>query len=328
MLTRFAIDPNSLVTSLSADLQSKEDRILDFLEFWESHGVLVDSEGTNGTVSLGEMLLRHDFLDVNLRDLLSNAYEDATRFRQDTEGCRVDWASIDNPDMLKNYENTFELALLEGRHATNLGLGKDDTNRFCVHCGEIEVSEWRFTKRACQVSQAISDSRTPMPLDRSASQIWRERFQRYAQYSQHVVLVDRYAAEFEGANLNSSLVNMFCFLNTDSYQCTITILTTMDNRLKTARNIERALERVKRENQLDNLRKVAVYLYQPHRKFPRDRWLSFNRTTFMLHGVSALSPTNRKPGEQCVLLDPIAAEKYRKITEDLRKQNDDFCQIT
>ena len=102
-----------------------------------------------------------------------------------------DWEKIQSADDLAQHSGKFEVALLEETRAEVLGIGVDKTKKF------DEIEGVRFANHSLWPARFERD---PFYIKEGSDRkdIWEKNFYRLAEFSQEIVIVDRYAVQEPG----------------------------------------------------------------------------------------------------------------------------------
>ena len=303
MLLKFAIEPSafdvSRLPSQSLDDYKKDRKaeILRVLRFWRCHGMLMDSGGR-----LGDMLLQTgpqgpQLLPV-VRELLMSGYKQYGVI----SGADIDWESINSTNAMGAVgEDPFgiEVAFLEETRADAVWR-TGETDEFCSHCGEVEVTLLKHVNEACKIQHAANVAQAAIPPDQTATEIWAERFRSYAKYARKVVVVDRNAVR----NLNGrgGLFPLLHFLDEDCRKTNVEIYATSkypgDLPSDTKENLEPFVEGLNR----GGVRRVDAYLFPDDGRVKHGRYLRFDDRLFVLDdGIEVLGRGARSDPSACIL---------------------------
>ena len=102
-----------------------------------------------------------------------------------------DWEKIQSDDDLAHHSGKFEVVLLEETRAEVLGVGVGETKNF------DEIEGVRFANHSLWPARFERD---PFYIQRGSERkdIWEKNFRRLAEFSQEIVIVDRYAVQEPG----------------------------------------------------------------------------------------------------------------------------------
>ena len=228
MLLQFIIEPEAFHGFTSRENAEWRASLLDFMSFWRSHGVLVlpsdfdpEKTGLQGQRlnDFKSLIINESFLQYRRRKLSKNE--------------SPNWASVQSWNDIKQYVGRFDLALLERVRAACLDL---DDDSMCAHSKDdppvpIEIGRWNLVNHACEVRKLTDRAQAPVRQTEPPTQIWAERFQKYAAYSNTISVIDLYAAR------NRNLESLSTFLK---------------NLITRGRGPSKAIQRVKIFSTYDN----------------------------------------------------------------------------
>ena len=185
MLVKFAVEPDALEVEISA--------ISTLLNCWEAHGVLETLDSTDKTIGNQIKNLKDIFKD-RWQNALKKKAETNAKFSRAFKKCRyidVNWANVEALGDLDDYQNKFDIALMEEVRAHTIGIDEDNPVVYRA-TADIEAT----ILRNVHLSQKIKNVEDLAQSNLSKGQtIQHERFQPLAMYSKEVVIVDRYAFE-------------------------------------------------------------------------------------------------------------------------------------
>ena len=188
MLVKFALELDAIDGNVR-----KQD--LEFLmETWEDFGILVhptfkdiENAKEKSRTPKARKLWIDTWTFVRKKNL-------SLRFQPLNEGS-FDWKKIQSDDDLAQHSGKFEVALLEETRAEVLGIGDGETKKF----DEIEGVRfadyplWRAEFQKASLPRIASLTYIASGSDRE--DIWEKYFRRLAEFSQEIVIVDRYAVQ-------------------------------------------------------------------------------------------------------------------------------------
>ena len=183
MLVKFVLELDAIIYG---NVKPADIRL--FFDTWKEYGILVHP-------SRKEILSRNESEDLGkVWTVTWKKYQAELQYRSLNEGS-FDWEKIQSDDDLAQHSGKFEVALLEESHAKELGIGDGETKNF----GEIEgfIFEdhdlWRAEFQKTSLPRIASLTYIASGSDRE--DIWEKYFRRLAEFSQEIVIVDRYAVQ-------------------------------------------------------------------------------------------------------------------------------------
>ena len=312
MIAKFAIDPEAIrhdpLPPRDKNLATKN-----LLEFWRSHGFLVNYADLDRTLSTLPDSIRNA-----LRIAVSGDPNGRLYRRQGSQRIAIDW---ENTDRATLGDSKIEIVLPRAQLASDLGLSRDAP---CCRCGNAEVTLWHLVNQTCEMAGHVrarireSAVSIDIPLDQTAEELWGQRFQSYAEYpGSEVVLADPYAVRGldEPRRGTPGLISLLNFLARDTKNCTFTIYSTYlpntnphsgkgnsYNQIEDGiiQNLIRAVGQLRGNGILQ----IEVYLL-PDRTF-HNRRMRFNFNGFSIgDGIDILEPLRRRVMDTptCALMD-------------------------
>ena len=183
---KFAIEPDALEAEIS--------EISTLLNCWEAHGVLEKLDSTDKTIGNKIKNLKDKFKDKWQNALKKKAGTNA-KFLHAFKKCRyidVNWASVKALEDLDEYQNKFDIALMEEVRAYELGIDEDSPVVYRA-AADIEATILRNVHLSQKIKNMEDLAQSNLSNGQTIQHIWEERFQPLAMYSKEVVIVDRYA---------------------------------------------------------------------------------------------------------------------------------------
>ena len=193
------------------------------------------------------------------------------------DGISIDWAQVDSSDALAAFESEFEVAILEDGRAADLGI-PDGESRYS---GQVEGIRLWDVDVSANFSQSQSLSTTAISRGEPVGDVWTERFQRIAEFSREVIVVDQYATRDNNIGGVCRLLN---FLDRDAQGCSVTVYSSIDSFSKGAGFTEGQIRSQVSTLNGKGIKSVQVHLYQEadFRKYAHDRHIRFDRSVFRI----------------------------------------------
>ena len=188
MLVKFAVEPDALEAEISA--------ISTLLNCWEAHGVLETLDSTDKTIGNQIKNLKDTFKDRWQNALKKKAGTNA-KFSRAFKKCGyidVNWANVEALGDFDDYQNKFDIALMEEVRAYTLGIDEDSPVVYRA-TADIEATILRNVHLSQKIKNVEDLAQSNLSKGQTIQHIWEERFQPLAMYSKEVVIVDRYAFE-------------------------------------------------------------------------------------------------------------------------------------
>ena len=251
MLVKFALEPDAIDNSTT---QACNNRLL---AEWERFGILVYPD-------LQAVTQRISDLDPGAQRRWQGTWTRVLRYpyrfrRSLSLDESFAFSNITEPHQLAQRDE-FELAVLEETRALELDIPEGEGKFF----GDVEGI------RLCEIDQSEKfqhsrrRSEEIVRIGKSIEDLWQERFLRFAQYSQNVVIFDRFAVR-DDANQNiSGLFRLIDFLDRDASDCNITIYSSPDpniNQQVATESIESSLQSKCDGLNGSGIRNVEVHLF-------------------------------------------------------------------
>lgn len=210
MLIRFSVEPSSL-------LELKDHAIFDTMLniFWIPFGILVDF------ASEASIRDSNSSFSDELETLFKSYHSDGWPLWVYAD--KILWDDIMSPSDMASYQDRIQLALVEETRAM-VALQIPESDRiYSRYCGDVEAIRFRHIPLSKELANAIHRSDENIPIHQPISELWKERFQILARYSEQVTIVDRFALK----NFHSGhpeLINLLELLQSDvKTPCRITI---------------------------------------------------------------------------------------------------------
>ena len=309
MLVKFALEPDAIDNSTT---QACNNRLI---QAWERFGVLVYPNPRDSFIKAIIANLRQG-PQRRWQRTWAQVLRHPRRFRYSSEFDADDFAfsDIEGPrDLAQRHE--FEVAVLEETRALELDILDGDGKFF----GNVEgvklcdVDQSQKFQLSYQLSQEI------IRINKPVDDLWQERFQRFAEYSQNIVIFDRFAVR-DDANQNiSGLFRLIDLLDRDARGCNITIYSSPDPNI----NQQAAVESIRNNLQSKSgglngsgIRSVEVRLFLDRifRVPGHDRHIRFDDNIFSIGiGVELFRYGNVRQAMYCTqtVLD-INRPEYRE----------------
>ena len=277
MLLKFALEPDAIDNSTT---QACNNRLI---QVWEQFGVLVHPNPR----------------DASIAAIIANLHQEPKRRWQRTwaqvlrfphryryspvlGGGEFTFSDISEPSDLAQVDE-FEVAILEETRALELDMPDGEGKLF----GDVEgirlcdVDQSQKFQHSHQLSQEI------IRINKPVNDLWKERFQRFAEYSQNVVIFDRYAVRDDNNQNIQGLFRLLDFLDRDANGCNVVIYSSPDpsrNAASEVESIRNALESKAAELNNGGIKSLEVRLFRDDR-FRRpghDRHIRFDDNVFSI----------------------------------------------
>ena len=182
MLVKFALELDAIDGNVSWDVLNT------LMQKWEKNGILVHptlkdlAKVMNVSKKLGHPDARKRWITM-----WSTVGKGDTSLRlQPLSEDSFDWEKIQSADDLAQHSGKFEVALLEETRAEVLGIGYGETKKF------DEIEGVRFANHSLWPARFEIN---PFHIEGGSERkdIWEKHFQRLAEFSQNIVIFDRYA---------------------------------------------------------------------------------------------------------------------------------------
>ena len=224
------------------------------------------------------------------------------RYSPPYDGSGFAFSDIQEPgDLARHHE--FEVAVLEETRALELAIPEGEGKLF----GEVEgvrlcdIDESQKFQRSSQLSQEL------VRIDKSVKVLWQERFQRFAEHSQNVVIFDRFAVRDDGNQNIQGLFKLLDFLDKYANGCEIVIYSSLATATPNSIKAEVDSIKTKLESKIDGLnsngiKSVEVHLFHDDtfRRPGHDRYIRFNDNIFSIGiGVELFRHPSVKQAMDC-----------------------------
>lgn len=222
MIIRFAVDPEALaMQSFPAPLRrSLHDNML---RLWSRLGVLVHS-GKSFEQSQLSAAIRE--LPQDVRKMWLAAIKQ-NRIQQGPPN----WSgvtSLEAPEDLGASTKNIDVLCLDEVRAALLGLPEEQES-IQLSSSNLELVRFDCVNRANVFLQAEELANEPIEKDTKILEVWRQRFDRLARLSRHIVLMDRFALEsaHKRGDPHSGLRRFLMELNKSANTCGVVIYTSV-----------------------------------------------------------------------------------------------------
>ena len=349
---RFTMDLLEILDEALSNQQRAKRALNSLCDFWEAHGVFYGNFSQmkqEAIEKLDQLPKRSSGVKVMRNAVLELKIDKSRQFLKARQPYDLLLGDINDCVEMASHSDKFRLAVLTDRQAGTFvtNVNSDD---YCRHCEDVvEVISWEFIEEACRVKEAMEEVEKAriaaevnrllsvkieevasewirlVPVGASAQSRWEMFFREYAREASRITLVDQYVGKDKDSIQDAEDIdNFLTFLNDDFSHSenpnrSITIYTTCPkNRKEDYRGILSDIVRDK-VNLKDN---VTVYIFNPfydssaEKRFPRERWVGFDDTRLMCHGIDFLSYARQ--GEAVILLPGGVAQNLREIERKLR----------
>ncbi len=278
MLVKFALEPDAIDNSTT---QACNNRLI---QGWERFGVLVYPNPRDA--SIRTKIAR---LGQGAQRRWQRTWAQVLRYPRRYRYCPLPddsdfaFSDIQEPGDLAQQDELFEVAVLEETRALELDIPEGEGKLF----GEVEgvrlceIDQAQKFQRSSQLSQEI------VRINKSVEILWQERFQRFAEYSQNVVIFDRYAVRDDNNQNIQGLFKLLDFLDRDANGCNIVIYSSPDPDKVESTEVDSI--KAKLESKIDGLnsngiKSVEARLFRDYRfRLPgHDRHIRFNDNIFSI----------------------------------------------
>ena len=218
---KFAVEPDALEAEISA--------ISTLLNCWEAHGVLETLDSTDKTIGNQIKNLKDTFKDRWQNALKKKAGTNA-KFSRAFKKCGyidVNWANVEALGDFDDYQNKFDIALMEEVRAYTLGIDEDSPVVYRA-TADIEATILRNVHLSQKIKNVEDLAQSNLSKGQTIQHIWEERFQPLAMYSKEVIIVDRYAFEYIDTQSNG-LFKLLELFDSKSSVSSITIYSYRSN---------------------------------------------------------------------------------------------------
>lgn len=326
MLVRFNIDFENVVSDIGQSPAYADAWLQDFYEFWQCHGILSECS-EDSCFEAAEQLMDSELSDrVVVQALIHALIEDNTELhRRVIFGSDMNFGDILSCGDLVSYQRRLTLLLLGEKQVAEL---RTCESMACVHCKEIEIIPWQYSRSSCVVRNIPRD--WTIPVGYTGRQIWNERFHSYVRFANEIVLVDLYTIDEH--NL-PALAKFLKWTSDAAHQVRkpdVKIFTTVKNLSpKTIKDVNASFLNYYVEKY--RLNSVTFFVFDRNDtrlKLPNsmsiDRWVRFGEIiTFKLHGIRILEE-QVTPGENCDLQNLDVSEKLIAIENSWDRRKDKY----
>ena len=314
MLVKFAIEPESVDNFTT---QACANRLM---TVWERFGILVypDLNTISNQIKQLPPGMSRRLWEVAWRRVMRNRHHYRHFYAIEDE---FTFSSINEPHQLGRHRE-FELAVLEETRALELDIPEGEGRLFDgvegIRLCEIDQSE--------KFQHSLQRSQELVRINKSVEDLWQERFQRFAEYSQNIVIFDRFAVR-DDANQNiSGLFRLIDLLDRDAGGCNITIYSSPDPNINERAAIESARNNLQskfsglNDNGITSV-EVRLFLDRVFRLPGHDRHIRFDDNIFSIGiGVELFRYGNVRQAMHCAqtVLD-LDKPEYRERRLDRDK---------
>ena len=269
MLVKFAIEVDAIDNSASAPAHVKR-----LLKQWAYCGVLVYPPVRDVAIQR-----RLDGLDQKTRKVWREAWRQVLKSKMNMyrsspmdEG-DFTWDHIMKCEDLAGYDELFEVAILEEVRAAELDIPEGESK----YCHDVEVVRLPDLDMSVEFERSESRGTDRIRINKPVENLWRERFQRLAEHSHEIVIVDSYALRDNDIPGTARLLGL---LDRDSRGCEVTLYASPRTELpEDTESIRRKLLCTARQFNEGGIRSLAVRLHpeDDFRLYAHDRHIRFDR---------------------------------------------------
>ena len=178
MLINFNIDIDALIADIEANPGFADIWLMELWDFWQAHGIFCGGKTDNVSDQAERLLdstLAHKApVSTIIQALIDNDVELNRRIKEDVD---VSFRNVNNCSDLSEFRTHSVLTLMGGAQVTAM---KEDKEKFCIHCSDVEVVPWQYARNACLLEEF--PRHFIIPEDWNGRQIWNARFQKYIPY--------------------------------------------------------------------------------------------------------------------------------------------------
>lgn len=323
MLLKFALEPDAVDNSTT---QACNNRLI---QVWERFGVLVYPNPRDASIKDKIANLRQG-PQRRWQRTWAQVLRHPHRYRYSPMSGSGEFAfsNIFEPSDLAQVAG-FEVAVLEETRALELDILEGEGKII----GDIEgirlcdVDQSQEFQHSYQLSQEI------VRINKPVNDLWQERFQRFAEYSQNVVIFDRYAVRDDNNQNIQGLFRLLDFLDRDANGCNIVIYSSPDPSRNVAAEVDSIKSKLEsKAAELNNgrIKSLQVRLFRDD-KFRRpghDRHLRFNDNIFVIGiGTELFRHSSVDQATDCgqTVLEPNKPEyRTRRLDNDSDGKIADF----
>ena len=291
MVVRFAIEPDALLEDSYYSPRDMKNHHKRLIRLWEQYGLLLDpGKGPDSVTSIFDS---HAFRRV--RAIWQEAWKTKNRCRRaKTEGDNhIRWDNLNSEADLARYEHLIELALVETyRGIVCLGIPEEDeddrgNNLYSNFCGAVEAAFFKFPEESHSFQDIMNLSKkTVLPAGQQRGKMWSTWFQKLAQKSKEVVIIDRYGFSKHGLR---GICWALDSLRGSMSEGNVSIFSSNPSTLAGSSASEsEILNRIGTvlAGEPGKLKTVTVFLLA-NREMTKDRFIRFDECAFSIgHGVS------------------------------------------
>ncbi len=277
MLIKFAIEPDAIDNSTTQACNKR------LIQVWERFGVLVYPDPRDDAIRARVAKLRQG-PQSRWQRTWEQVLKHPRRYRYSpmSGGGEFDFSDIEEPHDLAQVDE-FELAVLEETRALELDIPEGEGKLF----GDVEGV------RLCEIDQSqkfeYSNRRSQelVRINKPVEILWQERFQRFAAFSQSVVIFDRYGVRDDNNQNIDGLLRLLDFIDRDSNGCNVTIYSSPDpgrnasEEASTIRNKLASKGNELRDNGISSL-EVRLFRDDRFRRPGHDRHIRFDDNVFSI----------------------------------------------
>ena len=319
MLVKFALEPDAIDNSTT---QACNNRLI---EVWERFGILVYPDPQAIPDRIRELPPQPQ---GRWQRTWTRVLRYPHHFRRSLSlDENFTFSSITEPHQLAQ-QHEFELAILEETRALELDIAEGEGKLF----RDVEGI------RLCDIDQSEKAGRSErlnneiVRINKSVEDLWQERFQRFAEYSENIVIFDAYAVRDDGNHNIQGLCRLLEFLERDSKGCNIVIYSSPDPNNVNAEvtSIRNRLEVEAGGFNNDRIKSIEVRLFHfdRFRRPGHDRHIRFNDNIFNVGiGTELFHYPNVQQAMNCTqtVLEPSKPEyRERRLDNDQRAKIDAF----
>ena len=172
----------------------------------------------------------------------------------------------------------FEVAILEEVRAAELDIPEGESK----YCHDVEVVRLPDLDMSVEFERSESRGRDRIRINKPVENLWRERFQRLAEHSHEIVIVDSYALRDNDIPGTARLLGL---LDRDSRGCEVTLYASPRTELpEDTESIRRKLLCTARQFNEGGIRNLAVRLHpeDDFRLYAHDRHIRFDRNVLQI----------------------------------------------
>ena len=239
-------------------------------------------------------------IEFSIREQLEEIFKDDEpplryRFLEDNVP-HVNWETLDDDNIgrLRDWDEYFELAIIEETLAEIIGVGTTGAplslGQRQSMCGNVEPIGLAIADQARVWSHASSISRRGFDAGDEHESLWNERFSRLAEFSNQIVIIDAYALHDRQI---SGFVKLLQLIDRDANSCRITLYSSPD-RERAAVDPDQAVMQVRETLTEDVSRLARGGIHQvtvrllPLDEQEHDRRIRFDRTVYAPENSIAL----------------------------------------